>query len=183
MIFEAKEIVLKDGTQALLRSPRVEDAQAMLDYLMVTAAETEFVLAYPEERAGMTLEQEERFIQGMIDSPSSVMLLCEVDGRLAGNCQLSMNGRIKTKHRGRVAIALYKEFWGRGIGTAMFTELIALSERFGLEQMELEFIEGNERGRALYEKMGFEIVGAIPDAYKLKDGSLRKEYLMVKKIV
>ena len=182
MVFAEKRIALKDGAEAVLRSPRVEDAQALLDYLMKTAEESEFVLAYPEERASMTLEQEERFLKGMIDSPVSVMILCEVDGRLAGNCQLSMNSRIKTRHRGRLAIALYKEYWGRGIGTAMFRELIELGKEHGLEQLELEFIEGNERGRALYEKMGFEIIGALPDAYRLKDGGLRKEYIMVRKL-
>ena len=182
MVFEEKRIKLKDGAEAVLRSPRMEDAQALLDYVKATAGETEFVLAYPEERTSMTLEQEERFLRGIIDSPVNVMILCEVDGRLAGNCQLSMNGRIKTRHRGRLAIALYKEYWGRGIGTAMFRELIGLGEAYGLEQLELEFVEGNERGRALYEKMGFEIVGAIPDAYRLKDGSLRREYIMVRKL-
>jgi len=182
MTFEPKPITLKDNTQAILRSPRLEDASALLDYLTVTAGETDFLLQYPEERGAMTIEQEERFIQSMIDSPVNIMILCEVDGRIAGNCQLSMNTRLKTRHRGRLAIALYKEFWGRGIGTAMFKELIELGSSFGLSQLELEFVEGNERGRALYEKMGFEIVGSIPDAYKLKDSTLLSEIIMVKKL-
>lgn len=181
MLFEEKIIALKDGTQALLRSPRASDAPALLDYLKTTSAETEFVLRYPEE-CTMTVEQEERFIESVNASAGSVMIVCEINGRIAGNCSLSMGGRIKVRHRGSVAIALYREFWGKGIGTRLFEEMIALGRQHGLIQLELEFIEGNERGRALYEKMGFEIVAVRPDAYCLKDGSLRKEYLMMKKL-
>ena len=47
-------------------------------------------------------------------------------------------------------------------------------------QIELEVIEGNVRAMSLYEKMGFEIVAATPNAIKLEDGNLLKEFLMVK---
>ena len=52
-----------------------------------------------------------------------------------------------------------------------------------LMQLELEFVEGNERGYALYKKMGFEVIGVRPDAFRLKDGTLLKEYMMIKKLV
>ena len=182
MIYEPKKVVLKDGTEATLRSPRPEDAQSMLDYLKATAGETEFVIRYPEE-CTMTLEQEERFIRSIVDSESDLMILCEIDGRIAGNCQLKFGTRIKTRHSGRVAIALYREYWGRGIGTILFNEMIKLAKQRGLMQLELEFIEGNERGRALYEKMGFHIVAEQPDAIRLKDGRLLKEYIMLKKLI
>jgi len=182
VIYPARKVLLKDGTEATLRSPRPEDAQSMLDYLKATAGETEFVIRYPEE-CKMTLEQEERFIRAIVESESEVMILCEIDGRIAGNCQLKFGTRIKTRHSGRVAIALYREFWGRGIGTILFEEMIGIAKRRGLIQLELEFVEGNERGRALYEKMGFSVVAVRPDAYMLKDGSFRKEFIMMKKLI
>lgn len=182
MISEEKRIALKDGTEAVLRSPRMEDAQALLDYVKGTAGETEFVIKYPEE-CMMTLEQEKKFISSIVDSATNIMILCEVDGRLAGNCQLQLGNRIKTRHSGRIAVALYREFWGRGIGTVLFEEMISIAKQHGLIQLELEFIEGNERGRALYEKMGFSIVAVRPDAYMLRDGTLKKEYIMMKKLV
>ena len=39
MKFEPKEISLKDGRKALLRSPTVDDAQDLLNYLKQTAGE------------------------------------------------------------------------------------------------------------------------------------------------
>ena len=120
MLFEEKRIVLKDGAPAVLRPARVEDAAALVQYLITTAGETEFILAYPDERAGMTVEQEERFLQGIMESPCNVFIVCEVNGEIAGNCSLQFNPKRKVRHRGAVAITLYKKHWNRGIGTAMF---------------------------------------------------------------
>ncbi len=182
MLFEEKHIVLKDGTAALLRPVRLADAAAMVDYLVTTAGETEFIMAYPDERAGMTVEQEERFLQGVIESPCSAFIVCEVNGEIAGNCDVHYNLKRKVRHRGAVAITLYKKFWNRGIGTAMFAQMFDIARGWGLEQLELEYVEGNQRGKALYEKMGFETVAVIPNAYHLADGSSRGSVLMVKRL-
>ena len=47
-------------------------------------------------------------------------------------------------------------------------------------QLELDFIQGNERAKALYEKMGFKVVAVKPNAIRLKDGTLLNEYSMVR---
>ncbi len=78
-----------------------------------------------------------------------------------------------------MAIGLTKEFWNLGIGTAMFEEMIAIARnREGVRHIDLEFIEGNSRARALYEKMGFRIIAVKPEAIMLRDGTLLNEYLM-----
>jgi len=65
----------------------------------------------------------------------------------------------------------------------MFRELIMIAEENEqILQMELDFIEGNNRARALYEKMGFKIVGVRPNAVRLKDGTLLNEYSMIREI-
>lgn len=182
MEFAPKNIILKDGRTAILRSAAVEDAAELLDYLKTTAEETEFILRYPEE-CNMTMEQEETILRNKAESPDELMLVCDVDGRLAGNCGISFNNKIKLMHRASVAIALRKEYWNLGIGTAMFRELIGIaSRRPGVMQMELGFVEGNSRARALYEKMGFRIIGVMPDALHMKDGRLLNEYMMMKKL-
>lgn len=183
MLFEEKPIVLKDGTPALLRPARAEDAAALVDYLIATAGETEFIMAYPDERASMTVEQEERFLQGVIESPCNVFIVCEVNGEIAGNCDIHFNPKRKVRHRGGVAIALYKKYWNLGIGTAMFRLMEDIARNWGLEQLELEYVEGNERGRALYEKMGFQEVARVPNAYHLSDGSSHSEIKMVKHLI
>ena len=72
---------------------------------------------------------------------------------------------------------MLKEYWNQGIGTRLFQELIRIAEENpNLIQMELDFVEGNSRARALYEKMGFRITGVKPNAIRLKAGTLLNEY-------
>lgn len=174
---------LKDGRKALLRSPLEEDAESTLEYLKISAGETNFILRYPEECGKYTLESEKILFERKNESPNEAMIMCVVDGRVVGNCEISFRTNLKTKHRASVAIALISEFWNQGIGTRMFQELIRLAEeREEVLQMELDFVEGNSRARALYEKMGFRITGVKPDALRLKDGTLLNEYMMVRKM-
>ena len=181
MEFPQKIILLKDGRQALLRSPSPEDARDMLDYLKTAAGETEFLLRYPEE-CSEDVEAERQFLSNALQADTQIMILCEVDGVLAGNCHMGYNTHLKTRHRASVAIGLLRQFWGLGIGTALFREMIALAESRGLEYLELDYMEGNQRARSLYEKMGFYPVAEVPDAYRLKDGSMRKSILMMIKL-
>ena len=185
MYFAPKTITLKDGRTAILRSPLPEqDAADMLQYLVDVAAETPFLfLAYPEERESLTVEQEQAFLRGFLDDPIRLMMVAEVDGRIAGNCQINFKTAIKTRHRCTVSIGLRQAYWNLGIGTAMFQEMIdAARRREGVVQMELEVMEGNNRARALYEKMGFRIAAVHPNRVRLKDDTFLNEYLMIKEL-
>ena len=103
-----------------LRSPRDEDIPGMLDYLYVSAGETDFILRYPEECGKYTADGEKALFDRINASDNEVMLVCLVDGKVAGNCQIAWSNGIKTRHRAGVAIALLKEYWNQGIGTGMF---------------------------------------------------------------
>lgn len=181
MELSQKTIRLKDGREALIRSAQPGDAAEMAAFMKITAGETEFLLRYPEE-CTMSEAAEAVFLDDVLNSADQVMPCCFLDGKLAGNAMLTMNSRIKTRHRGSVAIGLRKEYWGLGIGTALFGEMIAIAKDRGLDHLELDYIEGNDRARCLYEKMGFVEVARVPDAYRLKDGSVRESILMMKKL-
>lgn len=181
MELKQKTIRLKDGRKAVIRSAQPGDAAEMVTFMQTTAGETEYLLRYPEE-CTMSEAGEAAVLDGVLNSPDQVMPCCFVDGVLAGNAMLTMNSRIKTRHRGSVAIGLLEKYWGLGIGTALFQEMIAIAKERGLDHLELDYIEGNDRARRLYEKMGFVETARIPDVYRLKDGSFRKSILMMKKL-
>lgn len=181
MLYQEKTIRLKNGIHALFRSPTASDAQEMLDYMKTCATETNFILRYPEECVE-TAEQEAAFLEGINNSETRIMIVCQIDGRIAGNCQLAFGNRIKTSHRSSAAIGLIQKYWGLGIGTAMFTEMIAIAKARGALQLELDYIEGNDRAKGLYEKMGFFQVAERPDAIRLKNGQMLKEISMIKKL-
>ena len=184
MKFETKTFILKDGREALLRLPTEADAEAMLDYLRITAGETDFLLRYPEECDSLySLEGEKAIINRINSSENELMLLCEAGGEIAGVCNLGFNTRIKTRHIARVAIAVVKKYWRQGIGKQMMNELISIAEsREEVLQIELEFIEGNHRARAMYESLGFRITCVRPNAFRLKDGTLLNEYAMARPV-
>ncbi len=185
MIIKEKYIILKDGRRALLRSPEIDDAAALIGFLAKTSTETDFLLRGADDPV-MQLEDEKKFIENSRDSENSVMICCFVGEngvyRLAGNCGLNFNARVKTAHRACIGISLLREFWGLGIGTALMREMESIAIERGILQLELEFVEGNSRARALYEKCGFRIYGVHPDAFRMPDGSMRNEYLMIKKL-
>lgn len=181
MYFTPKEIQLKDGRTALLRAPLPSDAEAALEFMKITAEETPFLLRSPEE-CTLTLDDEIKFLARFPADPNAAMILCFVDGVLAGNCQVVRKNKVKNRHRASIGIALKQQFWGLGIGTALFEEMIAIAEGWGLMQLELEVIEGNDRAMGLYRKMGFETVSFVPNAIRMPDGSYAKEYLMIRPV-
>ncbi len=183
MLIQPFEFQLKDGRKALIRSPRDEDIPGVLNYLYTSAGETEFILRYPEECGKYTPEAEKTLFDRVNASDHEAMLVCLVEGKVAGNCQIMWSTGMKTRHRASVAIALLKAYWGQGVGTRLFQEMIRIAEENeNILQMELDFVEGNARARALYEKMGFRITGVRPNAIRLKDGTLLNEYSMVREI-
>ena len=50
----------------------------------------------------------------------------------------------------------------------------------GTEIVELDFIEGNDRAKALYEKFGFKVIAVKPNYCKLKDGTYQNLVYMQK---
>lgn len=183
MIVERFEFYLKDGRIASVRSPEERDIQDMLDFLYKSAGETEFIIRYPEECGEYTVEKEREIIQRINKSDNEAMLVCLVDEKIVGSCVISWSNNLKTKHRASTAIVLLCEYWNLGIGTRLIQQVIKMAEENkNIIQIELGFVEGNTRARALYEKMGFKITGVKPNAIRLKDGTLLNEYAMIREI-
>ncbi len=181
MLYRTKNIALRDGTNAVFRSPEAADAREMNEFLKKCFSETDYLIRYPEEWT-QTEESEARFLEDVNASQHTLMIVCTIDGVIAGNCSLMfMQGR-KREHRASIALGILKKYWGLGIGSAMISEMIRIAGERGILQLELDYIEGNERACGLYEKMGFVHVGEKPDAIRLKDGTMLKEYSMVRKL-
>lgn len=179
MIYESKKIQLKINSTAILRSPTENDAAAMIEYLRTVCTETHFLTREPEE-AVIPLEKEQRILRSIVDSPNDLMIACEMDGKIVGNCNLNCYSKKRMRHRACVGVAICKAYWGLGIGTFLFNELIRIARELEIKQLELEVIEGNERAIHLYERFGFTVVGEKPNAFCLKDGTMLKELCMIK---
>ena len=180
MKFEPRTFTLRDGRTCTLRPTHPDDSADMIEYMKRTAEETPFLLRNPDE-ISYTLEQEQEILTGILNDPGHVMMAGIVDGRVAGNCSIGGIGtKRKIRHRCSLAITLYREFWGLGIGSAMINYLTELAEQIGYEQIDLEVVADNVRAQALYRKCGFEETGRRVRALKFDDGTFHDEILMVK---
>lgn len=183
MRFEPIEIKDKKGRTIILRSAEISDVDDLITYLKVTATETPFLLREPDE-VNITKEQEESFIKAVMDADKELMLIATVDGVHVGNCSLMRKSSYKRhSHRCEVAIALYQEFCGVGIGEIMLQMVLDVAKQLGYEQAELEVISDNVGAIALYKKLGFEKYGCFPDSMKYNDGRYVGADWMMKKLM
>ena len=182
MYVHSRIIKDKKGREILLRTAEEHDAEKLIEYLKTTASESPFLIREPDEIA-LSIQQEQDFIKTKKDSEKELLLIAEIGGRHIGNCSLMrMGGYKRYRHRCDIAIALYKEYCGLGIGKAMLETVLDIAEKAGYEQAELEVIADNQSAIALYEKLGFKIYGTFPDNMKYADGSYADAYWMMKKL-
>lgn len=103
--------------------------------------------------------------------------------KVIGNCSFNPVGNYKRyQHRCEVAIALYQEFCGYGIGKIMLETVLKAAKEIGFEQAELEVISDNQNAITLYEKLGFQKYGTFPDNMKYADGHYASADWMMKKL-
>jgi ribosomal protein S18 acetylase RimI-like enzyme len=72
---------------------------------------------------------------------------------------------------------------GQGIGKMMGAFSIEEAKRIGYKAMQFNIvIKSNERAVRLWQKLGFQIIGEIPDAFNHKENGLTNAYIMHRKL-
>ena len=182
MHFEPIEFADKLGRTVILRNAEVSDADALIEYLKITTGETPYLVRESDEVC-LTHEQEEDFIRRCIESERELLLIATIDGKHVGNCSLMSIGSFKRHaHRCEIAIALYQEFCGNGIGKIMMQTALDVAKEIGYEQVELEVISDNKRAIALYKELGFEKYGSFPRNMKYANGTYADADWMMKRL-
>lgn len=181
MRVESIEAFDKEGRKVILRSACEDDAEDLIKYLKETAKETLYLLR-EEDEINLTVEDEKGLIKMFLELDNALMLLAYVDGKHVGNCSFSPVGPFKRiAHRCDMAIALYQEHCGFGIGSIMLETTLRFAKEAGYEQAELEVVSNNTKAIKLYEKCGFKKYGVKPDSMKYCDGSnASMDWMMVK---
>jgi ribosomal protein S18 acetylase RimI-like enzyme len=98
-----------------------------------------------------------------------VAAVAEEGGAVVGTCTVQRKGRhLEDRHVGVLAVAVYPDARGRGIGDALLAQ--ALERCRGVfEIVELTVVSINERAIRLYRKHGFEVAGRHPRGFKRGD--------------
>ncbi|MCK8061480.1 MULTISPECIES: GNAT family N-acetyltransferase [unclassified Fusibacter] len=151
----------------IIRSVKVDDAQNILNYVQQVATESDN-LTFGEGEFNMTLEEEEKFIEGLISSDNEVMFIAEKDDQIIGQIHYSGGKRNRTKHYGEFGITVKNECWGKGVGKSLIQEMIKWAEASRYcEKINLKVRDDNYKAITLYRKMGFKVEGLLKKDMKI----------------
>jgi ribosomal protein S18 acetylase RimI-like enzyme len=75
------------------------------------------------------------------------------------------------------------EAFGKGIGYTMGQFSIEEAKRLGYKAIQFNFVvKSNERAVRLWQRLGFEIIGEIPDAFNHVKNGLTNAFIMYRKL-
>ena len=174
-----KTITLKDGRTCTLRNGGEPDGQALLELFILTHAQTDWLLSYPDE-VTFTAEQEEQFLKEKTESANEIEILAELDGKLIGSAGVfAVRNAEKVRHRAGFGISVDKAYWGLGVGRALTEAAIECAKAAGYAQLELEVVAENESAVALYESVGFVEYGRNPKGFRSRASGWQPLVLML----
>jgi RimJ/RimL family protein N-acetyltransferase len=166
-VFGNKTITLADGARVLLRSPEVDEAGQLLEYLDAVRRETNGILYSPEDTIP-SLEEETAWVRGKRDCKVGTHIAADVDGTIVGLAGIDQPKFARQHHIGSVGISIRKAWCDRGLGTLIMRELIEYARREpALEILTLNVLSTNPRAHAVYRKVGFKDDGRLPGRIKL----------------
>lgn len=155
------QYILKDNSVLTVREARPEDAERCMLHADQVAGESENITRQPGE-LGVTLEQERELLQASLQSPTSLYLVAEIAGEIAGSLTFQAGKRQRTRHTGEFGISVVRKYWNLGIGNHLLAELITWARAGGIiRKIDLLVRVDNLPAIHLYEKHGFAHEGRI----------------------
>ena len=176
----SKKIILKNGQEALLRNGDEQDGKEVCDVYNRTHAETDFMLAYPDENC-FDPERESKFLSDKTKSPTDIEIIAIVDEKIVGTGGIQAIGTIhKLMHRTDFGVCVLKEYWGIGIGKAISEACIECARNAGFVQIELNVVSDNIKAIEMYKAMGFVEFGRNPRGFNSRISGYQEVISMYK---
>jgi L-amino acid N-acyltransferase YncA len=106
-----------------------------------------------------------------------------LDGKIAGSFVLKDNQPDLGSHIANGAYMVLPSASGHGIGKALGAYSIEEARRLGYKAMQFNIvIKSNERAVRLWQSLGFDIIGEIPEAFNHKQNGMTNAYIMYMKL-
>lgn len=145
---------------ATVRSAEASDAAEVLAFRKTVADETEFLMGAADE-IRRDIAQQADYLQATLLSPIDLLILAEVEGRVAGIAGLKGSRLRRFTHSVTLGIAVGREFWRLGLGRALMESLLLWADMHGVVRIALEVVETNTPAIGLYTSLGFEHEGRL----------------------
>lgn len=157
---QPKTFIAKDGRKVVLRPPKWEDLEGLMEYINSLVDEkAEIVLTKKVTREEEAEWLAKRLIS--IDKSDVIHVVAEVNGEVVAGAEVGKQ-KYRMSHVGMLGIGIKSGFRGIGIGTVIMKTLIEESRKAGLKVLVLDVFDTNNIAKELYEKMGFKEAGKIP---------------------
>ena len=114
------------------------------------------------EKLCFAMPWSEKSVAGELDNPLALWLVAMEGDRLAGY----VGSQTVMDETDMMNIAVHPDFRHQGIATGLVVDLIGALKLRGSHCLTLEVRASNEPAKALYEKMGFRMVGRRPGYYQ-----------------
>ncbi|HEX4435356.1 MAG TPA: GNAT family N-acetyltransferase [Solirubrobacteraceae bacterium] len=121
------------------------------------------------ESFGYDTEMSEEEARAMwLDSPPSrTTVVTDASGAILGSANMHPNRGGPGAHVASATYVVDTAHQGRGAGRALVEDSLAWARGAGFKAMQFNaVVETNERAVALYESLGFAIVGTVPEAFR-----------------
>ncbi|HUE85180.1 MAG TPA: GNAT family N-acetyltransferase [Vicinamibacterales bacterium] len=111
--------------------------------------------------------------------PDIAAFVAELDGRVVGMYKLIANVRDLGAHVSNASFMVHSEAVGKGVGRAMGLHALREARAHGYTAMQFNFVvRTNRRAVALWQSLGFQIVGTLPKAFRHGSRGLVDAYVM-----
>lgn len=117
-------------------------------------------------------------------TPQGQIYVCHsARGEVVGGFYLKANYSGRSSHIANAAYMIRNTYRGKGVGTLLVKASLHLAKDLGFDAMQFNMVlSQNKRAVKLYERLGFTIVGTIPQAIRNLDGSFQDGYVMHRKL-
>jgi len=156
------EFVAKDGRTVVIRKPRLEDLDGVLELVNSTVREGAPINRMTELSRAEELEFLPRRLTE-IERGDTIQYMAEVDGELVGNAEIRKQVGRKS-HLETLGMSVKSGFRRKGIGARLMEKVMNEAKKKGLKIITLQVNETNLPAITLYRKLGFKETGRIPKA-------------------
>ncbi len=172
-----RDFSAKDGRRVILRTPKWEDLDDMLELINSLVEERADIL-----RSEKVLREEEidwlSKVLSRLEKDETFYVVAEVNGKVVAVSEINRRSGYE-RHVGVVGIAIRSGFRNIGIGTEIMQTLIDQARVTGLKVLTLTAFATNSSAIHLYEKVGFMQTGRVPKKH-FKEGKYIDEIIMTK---
>jgi L-amino acid N-acyltransferase YncA len=118
----------------------------------------------------------------MVGPPGRTVVAVD-DGVVAGSANMYANRDGPGSHVASASFMVDPRRAGRGIGRALGEDMLSWAREAGYLAVQFNaVVESNERAVALWRSLGFAIIGTVPEAFRLPDGTYAGLHVMHRRL-